>query len=140
MSTVARPSTIHSNTRVLLAEDLDVVRDLYAELLTRAGYSVDVARDGLEAWTLLKSRTYDILVTDHMMPYVSGLQLLRLLRKENPDLPTLLVSGDLPVHEPDLATLVVPGGLLLKPFSRTQLLNAVEAAIAASRAGHLCPN
>lgn len=114
---------------MLLAEDLDVVRELYAQLLTRAGCTVETAVDGVQAWGLLQSRTYDILVTDHMMPNLSGLDLIRRLRRENRQLPVLLVSGDLPVGESDLLEVVHPGGMLAKPFSRTQFLDAVHSAL-----------
>jgi DNA-binding response OmpR family regulator len=115
--------------RVLLAEDHIGVREIYAEILSRAGYVVDVASDGIEAWELLKGGGHQVLITDHMMPGMTGVELLRRLRRENTEMPALLVSGDMPTHESDLTTLVTPGGLLPKPFSAAQFLNLVASAL-----------
>ena len=118
-----------SSLRIVLAEDLEAVREVYADLLGRAGHTVDAAADGQAAWELMQTTSYDILVTDHMMPRLSGVELLRLVRKEHTDLPVVLISGDLPLHESDLVALTTPGVLLPKPFSRAELLSAVEIAV-----------
>src|SRR4051812_36843797 len=115
-------------TRIILAEDQASVRELYAVILSHAGYQVDVARDGVEAWKLLSSGTYELLITDNTMPNLTGIDLLRKLRRENTDLPAIMISGDMPWNEPDLRELVKPGGLLAKPFSPAPFLAAVEAA------------
>ncbi len=126
-------TTHHSpRARLLLAEDMEVVREVYANVLKGAGYEVALAHDGAEAWEMMRAGSFDLIVTDQTMPRLSGVELLRLVRDENRDIPALLVSGDLPLHEPDLIALVTPGGLLSKPFSRVELLDAVHAAMAGS--------
>lgn len=80
---------------VLLAEDDRALRRYLEVVLRRAGYEVLPAADGLEAMKVLLSNTVDVVVTDAVMPHLSGHELCRFLR-EHPrlkDLPVVLLSG-----------------------------------------------
>jgi len=80
---------------VLLAEDDRALRRYLEVVLSRAGYEVLTAADGLEAMKVLLSNPVDAVVTDAVMPYLSGQELCRFLR-EHPQLketPILLLSG-----------------------------------------------
>ena len=80
---------------VLLAEDDHALRRYLEVVLRRAGYEVLPAADGLEAMKALLSNTVDAVVTDALMPHLSGHELCRFLR-EHPrlkDLPVVLLSG-----------------------------------------------
>ena len=80
---------------ILLAEDDRALRRYLEVVLRRAGYEVLTAADGLEAMKVLLSNTVDAVVTDALMPHLSGHELCRFLR-EHPrlkDLPVVLLSG-----------------------------------------------
>ena len=80
---------------VLLAEDDRALRRYLEVVLRRAGYEVLPAADGLEAMKALLSHAVDAVVTDALMPHLSGQELCRFLR-EHPrlkDLPVVLLSG-----------------------------------------------
>jgi hypothetical protein len=62
--------------RILVVEDEPDIRQLNTEVLIDFGYPVDAAEDGLAAWRALNSGGYDLSITDHDMPNVSGLELL----------------------------------------------------------------
>jgi CheY-like chemotaxis protein len=88
---------------VLLAEDDRALRRYLEVVLRRAGYEVLPAADGLEAMKLLLSNAVDAVVTDAVMPHLSGHELCRFLR-EHPrlkDLPVLLLSGSDPSSRPE---------------------------------------
>lgn len=106
---------------VLLVEDEDQIRNVTTMVLEQAGYNVAIARDGEDA--LKKSRHIDhldLLITDSVMPGgISGDQLIRELRKTNPDLPVLLISG----YSTNIPTEYT---FLSKPFSSEALLNKVQ--------------
>jgi CheY-like chemotaxis protein len=81
---------------VLLAEDDRALRRYLEVVLRRAGYEVLPAADGLEAMKALLSNAVDAVVTDAVMPHLSGHELCRFLR-EHPrlkDLPVVLLSGE----------------------------------------------
>ncbi len=120
--TQAAPVEIHSNStrpiRILVADDDIYTRTTEAVALIRSGYHVNTAEDGVAAWQALNDDRYDLLITDHQMPKVTGLELIQKLRSESRGLPVILVSGMIPVEElerhPELrieATLQKPCGL-----------------------------
>lgn len=83
---------------VLLAEDDRALRRYLEVVLRRAGYEVLLAADGLEAMKVLLSTHVDAVVTDAVMPHLSGHELCRFLR-DHPqlkDLPVVLLSGETP--------------------------------------------
>ena len=81
--------------RVLLVEDEDVVRSFAARALARQGYEVLEAGTGVEALEVVEreQRRIDIVVSDVIMPEMDGPTLLKELRKTNPDLKFIFVSG-----------------------------------------------
>ena len=92
---VRRQETSHKSLRVLLAED-DRALSRYLEIvLQRAGYKVVAAADGLEAMKFLLNTTVDIVITDAMMPNLSGYELCRFIRssKHLSQLPIVLLSA-----------------------------------------------
>ena len=79
--------------RILLADDDETDRELYSFFLSRAGYHVDTAADGEEAWNTLLSTCYDLLLTDYNMPCLSGLDLVARIRAAGITLPVIINSG-----------------------------------------------
>lgn len=66
--------------RVLVADDSGASRALSEHLLSAAGYEVELAEDGAEAWDLLHEAPFDVLVSDALMPGIDGFELLRRVR------------------------------------------------------------
>ncbi|MCU0633333.1 MAG: response regulator [Gemmatimonadaceae bacterium] len=93
----APPSTLvyQGQPRVLLVEDEDGVRALAQRVLERKGYRVTTAQDGDQALTIWREQqgAFEAVVTDVMMPRVSGHELIARLRAERPTLPVLFMSG-----------------------------------------------
>ena len=108
--------------RILVIDDEREIRDIVTGLLRGAGYQVDTANDGAAGWAALCANPYDLLITDHMMPKITGLELLRQVRAVPLSLPCLLISGQPPWDEDDLASLVQPGAVVPKPFGLMDLL------------------
>lgn len=77
----------------MVVDDEPLVRHSLSELLTLSGYTVSVASNGKEALDLLKNYTTDILITDMKMPQIDGVQLLRQIRADYPDIPVILITG-----------------------------------------------
>jgi CheY-like chemotaxis protein len=96
------PPPVHPKLTVLLAEDDAAVRRYLEVILRRAGYTVVCAANGLEAIKVALSSKIDAVVTDALMPHLSGHELCRYLRAR-PELalvPILLLSG-LEPNNPD---------------------------------------
>jgi PAS domain S-box-containing protein len=116
---------------VLLVEDEEGVRALAEVVLERNGYKVLLARTAADAITIASTpgRTFDLLVTDVMMPKMSGPQLARRLRELRPDLKVLFMSGYTANAIVDQRLLEPGAPFLSKPFSPTSLALAVRSVL-----------
>ena len=83
--------------RILVVDDEPDIRNLLDEALTRERYTVDLGKDGQEAWRMLQTRTYDCILLDLRMPGMSGQQLYRLIEKSNEEMAKRVVflTGDI---------------------------------------------
>ncbi|HLP03495.1 MAG TPA: response regulator [Opitutaceae bacterium] len=119
-----------ASARILLVDDDPGVLSVFGAGLQLFNYEVDTAPDGDAAWAALCAKTYDLVITDHLMPKLTGLDLLRRLRAVRVDLPCILISGDLPSLEEDLAVVVRPGCALEKPIKLSEFVATVKALLA----------
>lgn len=71
-------------TFILLVEDEQYLRELYQEILTEQGYTVDVAIDGEEGYNKVKHGGYDLVILDIILPKMNGLEIMRKIRIEKP--------------------------------------------------------
>lgn len=122
----ATPMTENALETILLVEDEPAVRQLFAQALTRAGYSVHEARNGQEAIKLFDQHgdTIDMLLTDMRMPYMNGAELAHHLRGRRRTLKLLCISGYPGNLDSELAI-----DFLAKPFSREDLLKKVREVL-----------
>jgi PAS domain S-box-containing protein len=131
--TVRGAPPLHPAERVvLLAEDEGIVRRLMVQTLRREGWEVLDAPSGAEALRLARERglSLDLLVTDIMMPGMSGRELAERLRRTQPDLPVLFVTGFSSEDDPRR----LPGSgvaLLQKPFLPESLVARVRELLPA---------
>lgn len=109
---------------ILLVEDEPAVRQLFAQALTRAGYSVHEARNGQEAMKLFDQHgdSIDMLLTDMRMPYMGGAELTQHLLARRRGLKLICISG-----YPGETEMTVD--FLAKPFSRDDLLKKVREVL-----------
>jgi two-component system, cell cycle sensor histidine kinase and response regulator CckA len=133
---VARPAWAHpaaeapaaspsGRETILVIEDDDAVREITGRVLARAGYTVIEARYGSEALELAVGTAIDLVLSDVVMPGLSGPEVVARLQERTPGLPALFMSGYAPESEGPLGS----AGLVRKPFTVTQLLTTVRSAI-----------
>jgi DNA-binding NtrC family response regulator len=82
-----------SKARILIVDDEETTRELFAELLQRWGYEVDQTGDGHGALKLAAETHPDVIISDLVMPKLDGLALVRALREEQPDTPVVIITG-----------------------------------------------
>lgn len=78
---------------VLVVDDDDNILDMLSRTLRQAGFAVMTARHGRDALQGLKHSAVDIVVTDILMPEMDGIELMRRLHLERPELPVVAMSG-----------------------------------------------
>ena len=113
--------------RVLVVEDDRTIVELVADGLKKEGFSVDVARTGLEGFHLASIGAYDVAVVDIMLPRLSGLELVEELRRQNNLTPVLMLSARNSVD--DRVKGLAAGGddYLTKPFAFAELVARIQA-------------
>jgi signal transduction histidine kinase len=116
---------------ILVVEDEPALLRVVTRILQHNDYSVLAAANGTEALALAADHDFDLLLTDAVMPGISGFELADRVRQTRPQASVLFMSG----YSPDLAGagrgLPVDTALVQKPFTERTLLEAVRAAIAA---------
>ena len=114
---------------VLLAEDEEAVRELASEFLKASGYTVLVAKDGMDALETAEQHggSIHVLVTDVVMPRMRGTELARKLKRADPELKIVYMSGYLE-HDSQDNDYEPESEFLQKPFTRESLLRKIREA------------
>ena len=114
---------------ILLVDDEENYRELIAKVLTKAGYEVLQAADGMGALSLLERSNVDLVISDILMPVLNGYALVARLREKWPDMSVILTTGFL---SPDAAKSMMKGSVdfIPKPINAEILLDMVRGRVA----------
>ncbi|GGJ08625.1 DNA-binding response regulator [Alicyclobacillus cellulosilyticus] len=113
--------------RILLVEDEKKLASALRQLFKEHHYEMDVAYDGETGLDLARTHSYDALVLDIMLPKLSGLDIVRTLRKEGHDVPILLLTAKDTVEDRVKGLDTGADDYLVKPFANEELLARVRA-------------
>ena len=123
-----------SEELILVADDNPEMRQAIEEtILNPAGYTVRSVGDGMSALSLAHELEPDVIITDHLMPSLTGIELIRRLHIEKPHIPVILITGE---GSEDLAIEAMRSGAsdyITKPFKAEQLLAAVGRVLSSSQ-------
>jgi len=121
-------------TRILLVEDDNAVRTVLSRILTRAGLDVEAVSNGADALDRVqRGRRFDAIVSDLVMPGMSGMTLLKRIRQLDLDVPFIIVTGN-PSLESAIQTMEFGGfRYLQKPVENVLLVQVVSEAAAHHR-------
>lgn len=119
-----------SGERLLIVEDDPEMRDLLRKVLEKEGYRVSVSGDGHQALNAFDRETFDLVVTDMLMPCDGGLELLETLHRTHPSLPVIIVTAFGDWHSYSRALELGAAAFISKPLRMAELIAAVHAALA----------
>ena len=118
--------------KILVVDDIESARHVVVRLLHNLGYvDIEEAKDGAEALKLLEENPYQLVISDWDMPNMTGLELLRHLRR-NPslhDLPFVLLTADAGKEKVLEAAKERVSQYLLKPFTQITLQAAIDSVL-----------
>jgi CheY-like chemotaxis protein len=125
--------------KILVIDDDPAVRITIRLLLERAGHGVMVAGDGERGLAAFETADFDLLFVDIFMPGMDGLETMRIVHRERPTIPIIVISGRLLTpelsSEPDFLAMATKLGAICslpKPFKPAELLATVESCLAAA--------
>jgi two-component system response regulator RegX3 len=116
------------SVRVLVVDDDPGVLDVVAFTMRREGFDVDEERDGVNALAATRTRNYDIVILDVMLPGLSGTDVCRALRAES-DVPILMLTARDAETDRVLGLEIGADDYVTKPFSTAELLSRVRAIL-----------
>jgi CheY-like chemotaxis protein len=117
------PTRLSGTERILLVEDIDKLRQSLSRTLTEHGYAVVEAANGLEALEVLRHEDVDLVLTDLVMPMLSGTALAATLSETSPDLPIVLMTGYAKRYS------AANHPCILKPFKLPELLSLIRGQL-----------
>ena len=115
--------------KILVVDDEECVRTLFAVALTNAGYEVNIAVDGRRAQGILKTDSHDLVITDLVMPDCEGIETIQAVRRDYPRTRIIAVSGAFGGSYLLPAARLGADVTLKKPVSPEQLLDVVQGIL-----------
>ncbi len=119
-------------TKILIIEDDELVRDYLVDVLVRAGFTVEAAADGKAGVESFQQQAADLVITDIIMPEKDGIETIMDLRRENPNLKVIAISGggrSEPENYLHSARLLGADLTMKKPFTNKELLAAISGLL-----------
>lgn len=117
--------------KILVVDDEEELAKLYSTVLTGSGHQAMGVYSGKQAFKQVKKQNFDLVITDFQMPKMTGLELLKAIRKKGKNIPVILMTGkvsELPAEE-----LKNFAKVLAKPIDIKELPKIVAKVLAASR-------
>jgi CheY-like chemotaxis protein len=114
--------------RILLVEDEPVIRELVSSMLSDGVVDVVCAADGVEGLKLAKSRAFNLILMDVVLPQMDGVTVCRILKSdpETARVPLYMLTAKAKRSDVETATLAGADGYIQKPFRGTELMALVD--------------
>ncbi len=138
---VAAPKVLRipagNNRRVLLVDDESFLKDTVAQLLRKNNFRVVTAADGKAAWSRFSAEPdgFDLIITDLMMPRMSGQEFLERVRGIAPKIPVIVLTGLMPIANDEITLKsldnLAVAAHLKKPFNNGELLDQIASVLSA---------
>jgi DNA-binding NtrC family response regulator len=112
--------------RILVVEDEFLSRNNLCSYLSGEGFEIREAANGAEALEILAAETFDVVITDFVMPHVDGLRLIELINNNWPQLPVILITGYLSANAGSIILAGKAAEIITKPIKLESLLDAIK--------------
>ena len=121
--------------RLLIVEDEDTLCESLQRVFIRDGYDVDIADSAESAFKLLEHRSYDLIITDIILPGISGIELLTMYRKTNPEQKVIVITAYASLITAVESLKAGARDFIIKPLMHDEMKKAVRKAL--DQSGHV---
>ena len=115
--------------QVLIVDDERSIRVTLSEFLKNEDYEVNVASDADQALEMLTAENYDVVVTDIIMPRITGVKLLKSIKETAPRVQVIMMTGEPTIETASEAVRTGAFDYLTKPIGREELVKTVANAV-----------
>ena len=115
--------------KILLVDDEESIRVTIGEFIREEGYEVQTAENVTEAFELMKKQNFDVIVTDIIMPKITGIELLKKMHETSPDIPIVMMTGEPEVKTASAAVRAGAFDYLAKPISSDAIKKVIRNAV-----------
>lgn len=123
--------------KILIVDDDKFSRDILSIFL-RKSLRIKTAENGYDAIEKAKNEKFDAIIIDISMPLIDGFQTLQKIRENGASSPAIAISGSLSLSDEERVTLAGFSYLILKPFSKNEILNALDKVIKIFNPDRVC--
>ena len=123
-----RGKPMKSAVSILIVDDEKMMRNLLSKILSREGYKIKTAEDGVAALEALKTEKIDIIISDMKMPRMNGFELLKIVKKEHPQIGVIIMTAYGDTYTVKDALLLGADEYITKPFRSYEISMVVERA------------
>lgn len=116
-------------TRILVVDDDPRVREVLSAMLESAGYDVSLASNGRDAVSILENQRFTAILTDLVMPEQEGIETIKLIRRDYPELKIIAMSGAFGGDYLRIAGYLGAHSTLAKPINMETLISTLEKTI-----------
>jgi CheY-like chemotaxis protein len=118
-----------AEAHILLVDDDPDTRNIVPRMLSKSGYAVATCSSGHQALKYLARQKFDLVLSDVRMPGMSGVELLKSIRDNYPDLPVILLTAIADLDSEMEAARDEMHGYLRKPYTAAELTDAVQTML-----------
>lgn len=117
-----------SSVSILIVDDEEMMRNLLNRILSREGYKISSAKDGVAALEMLEAEKINIIISDMKMPRMNGFELLKNVKREYPDIGVIIMTAYGDTYTVKDALLLGADEYITKPFKSYEIILVVERA------------
>jgi DNA-binding NtrC family response regulator len=111
---------------ILVVDDEEMMRSLLEKILSREGYQIKTAEDGVAALEVLKTEKIDLIISDMKMPRMNGFELLKIVKEEHPGIGVIIMTAYGDTYTVKDALLLGADEYVTKPFKSYEISLVVE--------------
>ncbi len=121
---------------ILLVEDDQKLNKLFYTVLSKQGFNVHIANNGIEAFDILEDNHIDLIISDIMMPKMDGYEFTENVRKTNEDIPILMITAKDDFNSKQKSFLIGIDDYMVKPIDVNEMILRVNALLRRSKIVH----